>query len=219
MSQRHTDIFVTRPLLAHVARSHPLTLISTRCQSISHPLTATLASLQHATSKQLWSMVFNHFYQQWYTSQHPSNPHPDPHSLFPCYIHAPSCTDIPIPSYLSQLHPSLSSIVSRLRFNRARLNQSLFKRTCIDTDICSTCGNNTVETVEHVLMWCPRYDSIRFHCFCDLSAITGIPPLRSSFVFPFLLCCFPASIPESMHARLISRISLFLKQLQHMRDM
>jgi hypothetical protein len=217
--QRHHDIFSSAPLITHIAPSHPLTNIAIRCQSIRHPLTATLAAFQRATSKQLWSMVFNRFYQQWYISQHPSNPHPEPHSLFPCYIHAPTCTDISIPQYLAQLHPLLSSVISRLRFNRARLNHSLYKRTRADTDICSTCENNTIETVEHVIMWCPRYDSIRFHCFCDLSSITGLPPLTSSFVFPFLLCCFPASIPKSMHARLITRIGIFLQQLQRMRDM
>lgn len=164
-------------------------------------------------------MVFDHFYQQWYNSQHPSNPMPDPHSLFPCYIHAPTCTDFTIPSYLSQLHPYQSSIISRLRFNRARLNQSLYKRARVQSDICSTCQNNTIETVEHVIMRCPRYDAIRFRCFFDLSAIAHLPPLSSSFVFPFLLCCFPSHIPKSIHARLIARISLFLNELQRLRRM
>ena len=68
-------------------------------------------------------------------------------------------------------------------------------------------------------MRCPRYDLIRFQCFCDLSTITRLPPLSSSFVFPFLLCCFPSTIPKAMHARLVTRISLFLNQLQRIRSM
>ena len=217
--QRFHDIFIAPPLITYQSHHHPLTNISIRCQTIRHALTATFTSFTHATSKRLWNMVFDHFYQQWYYSQHPSNPLPDPHSLFPCYIHASTCTDFAIPLYLSQLHPHLSSIISRLRFNRARLNQSLHKRARVQSEICSTCQNNTIETVEHVLMHCPRYDLIRFRCFCDLSAITRLPPLSSSFVFPFLLCCFPSTIPKTMHARLITRISLFLNQLQHIRNM
>ena len=164
-------------------------------------------------------MVFDHFYQQRYYSQHPSNPMSAPHSLFPCYIHSPTCTDFTVPLYLSQLHPHFSSIISRLRFNRARLNQSLHKRAHVQSEMCSTCLSNTIETVEHVIMLCPRYDSIRFRCFCDLSAMTCLPLISSSFVFPFLLCCFPSVIPKALHARLIARISLFLHQLQRMRNM
>jgi hypothetical protein len=217
--QRYHDVFLASPLLTYASSFHPLTNISIRCQSIRNNLTATYASFIRATSRQIWNVVFDHFYQEWYYSQHPSNPIPDPHSLFPYYIHAPTCSDFSIPLYLSQLHPHLSSIVSRLRFNRARLNHSLYKRARVQSDICPTCQNNTIETVEHVVMHCPRYDLIRFQCFCDLSALTQLPPLTSSFVFPFLLCCFPSTIPPALHARLIARISLFLDQLQRARDM
>jgi hypothetical protein len=217
--QRHHDIFIAAPFATYASSFHPLTNISIRCQIIRHALTATYASFTRASSRRIWNMVFDHFYQQWYYSQHPSNPFPDPHSLFPCYIHAPTCTDFSIPLYLSQLHPNLSSIISRLRFNRARLNQSLYKRAQVQSELCSTCQNNTIETVEHVVMHCPRYDLIRFQCFCDLSALTHLPPLSSSFVFPFLLCCFPSTIPIALHARLIARISLFLNQLQRARNM
>jgi hypothetical protein len=217
--QRYHDIFNAPPLVTYQSNYHPMTHISSRCQSIRNTLTATYISFTRATSKKIWSMVFDHFYQQWYISQHPSNPMPDPHSLFPCYILSPTCSDFAIPSYLSQLQPHLSSIVSRLRFNRARLNQSLYKRARVQSDICSTCQNNTIETVEHAIMHCPRYDLIRFQCFCDLAAITNLPPLSSSFVFPFLLCCFPSNIAKALHTRLIVRISLFLNQLQRARGM
>ena len=213
--QRYHDIFIASPVATYRSHHHPLSYISIRCQTIRHALTASYVSFSQATSKRLWNMVFDHFYQQWYHSQHPSNPRPKPHSLFPCYIHSPTCTDFTMPLYLSQLHHHLSSIISRLRFNRARLNQSLHKRAQIQSEICSSCLNNTIETVEHVVMRCPRYDSIRFRCFCDLSAMTRLPPISSSFVFPFLLCCFPSVIPKALHACLIARIFLFLYQLAY----
>ena len=200
---------------------HPYSLISTRCKSIQTQHTTTLQAIQHATSKQLWNAVFNRFYTQWHQAQHPSAPDPDPHSLFPCYIHKPVYTDtsIRIPSYLHgrTLHPDTSSIVSRLRFNRARLNQSLHKRRCSITPMCTTC--NTPETVEHVVMDCPRYDAIRFNCLCALSSITKQPPLRSSYPFPFLLCELPPSIPIAQHIMYIDIIAPFIHKLQRMRNM
>jgi hypothetical protein len=217
--QRFHSIFIAPPLMTHVTSSNPLTYISMRCQLIRHRLTATYRDFEHTTTKQLWNMVFDNFYHRWYQAQHLSNPMPQPHSLFPCYMLSSTCTDFSIPSYLAQLHPRLSSIISRLRFNRAKLNHSLHKRARVQTDTCPTCRNNTIETVEHVIMHCPRYDNIRFQCYCDLSAITKLPPISSSFVFPFLLCSFPPSIPKSLHPRLIARIALFLSKLQHMRNM
>ena len=113
-------------------------------------------------------------------------------------------TDTSFPSYFRVLSPSVASIVSRLRFNRARLNQSLNKRRVSASDKCPTCGD-VVETVEHVVMFCPRYDVLRFRCFCDLAAITKQPPLSSSFRFPFLLCSFPSTVINP-HATQLMRI-------------
>ena len=121
--------------------------------------------------------------------------------------------------YLTALHPSLASTISRLRFNRSRINHSLHKRSCTSTDVCPTCQNNTTETVEHVLMRCPRYEHLRFDLFLDLSFLVKCPPLSSSFPFPFLLCAFPDSIPKAMHVRLVHRIACFLNQVRRIRDM
>src|SRR5690242_17441077 len=98
-----------------------------------------------------------------------------------------TCSDIKIPLYLSILDANLSSTISCLRFNRPRLNQSLHRRACAPSTECSTCLNNTPETVEHILMHCPRYDIPRFDLFCHLSLVLKIPPLTLSFPFPFLL--------------------------------
>ena len=197
---------------------HPYSAIAIRCKSINTQHTATLQAIQHATSKQLRDAVFNRFYTQWYQAQQPTAPQPDPHSLFPCYINKTICTDTSIPSYLQILHPNTSSIVSRLRFNRARLNQSLHKRSRSITSMCATCIN-TPETVEHVVMQCPRYDTIRFQCLCALSSHTKQPPLRSFYPFPFLLCDIPPSIPKQQHHMYIQIISVFLSKLQRMRNM
>jgi hypothetical protein len=193
--------------------------IATRCQFIPHAITSTCNTLLSASSKQIWNMVFSHFYHVWYTSQHPSNPYADAHSLFPCYINTHTCPNGSLPLYLTALSPDMSSTISRLRFNRSRLNQSLLKRACVHSDECSTCKNNIKETVEHVLMRCPRYDQPRFSLFCHLSSILKCPPLTSSFPFPFLLCEFPNSVPKSMHVQLVHRIAVFLNQVRRIRDM
>ena len=78
---------------------------------------------------------------------------------------------------------------------------------------------DVVETVEHVVMHCPRYDALRFTCFCSLAAITKQPPLSSSFPFPFLLCSFPNSVIKT-HANQFTRIiSVFLSSVRRLRDM
>ena len=207
------------PALSLPCQHHPMRYIALRCQSIPHRITSTHTLLLAATSKQLWSIVFQQFYQTWFNAQQPSNPHADPHSLFLCYTATPTCSDIKIPRYLSVLPSCLSSIISRLRFNRARLNQSLNKRNCVPTSQCSTCLNNIPETVEHVLMHCIRYDRYRFPLFCDLDFLLKLPPISSSFPFPFLLCSFPDSIPKTLHVRIIHRIASFLNQVRSMRDM
>ena len=217
---RHRNLFIpagSLPLLS--SRSDPMTYIAMRCQSIPHRITSSHQLLLAATSKQLWNIVFQQFYQTWFNAQHPSNPNADPHSLFSCYMSSPTCSDIRIPRYLSILNPILSSTISRLRFNRARLNQSLDKRACSPSTECSTCLHNTPETVEHVLMHCPRYDKPRFDLFCHLSHLLKVAPLTSSFPFPFLLCSFPSNIPNMLHAQIIHHIASFLNQVRSIRNM
>ena len=109
-------------------------------------------------------------------------------------------------------------MLSRLRFNRSRLNQSLHKRHCAVTDKCPTCPDQ-VETVEHVVMSCPRYGALRFVCFCKLSAINKSPPLSSSFPFPFLLCSFPSHVINAHCAQFVRIISSFLSSVRRLRDM
>ena len=217
---RHRNLFIpTASLSLLSSRSDPMRYIAMRCQSIPHQLTSSHQLLLAATSKQLWNIVFQRFYQSWFNAQHPSNPDADPHSLFSCYMSLSTCSDTRIPRYLSILSPTLSSTISRLRFNRARLNQSLHKRASAPSTECSTCLHNTPETVEHVLMHCPRYDKPRFELFCHLSRLLKVDPLTSSFSFPFLLCSFPANISNMLHARIIHHIALFLNQVRSLRNM
>lgn len=216
---RHRNLFLPASIFALSISSDPMRYIANRCQSIPHRITSTHELLLAATPKQLWTIAFQRFYQTWFNAQHPSNPHADPHSLFRCYMTIPTCTDVRIPRYLSVLSLTLSSILSRLRFNRSRLNHSLHKRACVPSSQCSTCLNNTPETVEHVLMRCSRYDKQRFELFCDLYCLLKLPPVSSSVPFPFLLCSFPSSVPKSMHVHLIHLISSFLNKVRSMRDM
>ena len=209
-------MFMPNSLLLLSTSSDPMRYKALRCQFILHPITSTCNSLLSASSKQIWNMVFGHFYHVWYTSQHPSNPLTARLPLFPCYLHMPSCNNNTLPLYLTALHPSVASTISRLRFNRSRINQSLYMRSCNSTDVCPTCQNNTTETVEHVLMRCPRYDHLRLSLFFDLSFLLKCAPLSSSFPFPFLVCVFPDSIPKVVQVRLIYRMACFLNQVREL---
>lgn len=200
--------------------TNPLFPIAVRCRIMSCPITSTIPRLLRARSDQLWDAVFDRFYHEWYRPQHPSTrTSPDnTHSLFPCYELMPVMPNNSLPSYFRLLSPSVASIVSRLRFNRARLNQSLNKRHVSPSDKCPTCLD-VVETVEHVVMSCPRYDAARFACFCHLSAITKQPPLSASFPFPFLLCSFPPDVINAHATQFVRIIGTFLSSVQRMRNM
>jgi hypothetical protein len=195
--------------------SNPLSYLRERCTSIKSQHTETASALVKATSKQIWEDVFNHFYKQWHTSQY--NSPADQHSLFPCYKNLMQVKN-ELPLYLTVLSPSDASTLARLRFNRSKLNQTLFKRHRSNTDKCPSCPD-TVETVEHVLMFCPRYDKYRFNCLCTLSSIVNKPPLVSMFPFPFLLCSFPDPITKSQQQQIISVISSFLRNVSRVRNM
>ena len=199
--------------------SNPLSYLRTRCLSTHSPTTATISSFKKATSKQIWHTIFQQFYNNWYTKQHRSFIAPEPHSLYPCYVdQPPPLKTITLPQYLTTLSPSDASIVSRLRFNRARLNQSLFKRHKSTSDKCPSCPDTT-ETVEHVIMSCPRYDRERFQCLCALHHVTNQPPLSTMFPFPFLLCSFPSSTIKAQHPQLIKEITTFLRSVSRLRNM
>jgi hypothetical protein len=59
---------------------------------------------------------------------------------------------------------------ARLRFDRARLNYSLHRRTLIDSPSCATCAGIN-ETRDHLIADCPRYDAARYTCRLALEAI------------------------------------------------
>src|SRR6185312_10754596 len=109
---RHRDFFLPDSLLLRSTISDPMRYIASRCQAILHRLTSTCQLLLNATSKQIWDVVFQHFYRTWHYAQHPCNPSCEPHSLFPCYMSVSNCVDTRLPLYLSILNPTLSSIIS-----------------------------------------------------------------------------------------------------------
>jgi len=101
--QRHRDMFLPTSMSLLSTASDPMRYIATRCQLIPDAITSTCDSLLTASSKQIWNVVFRHFYHVWYMSQHPSNPIADPHSLFPCYLHLSKSNTNALPLYLSIL--------------------------------------------------------------------------------------------------------------------
>ena len=93
-------------------------------------ITSTMSRLQQARVDSCGMLCLTSSIMCGITSQHPTTrTSPDnTHSLFPCYVSMPVMPNTSLPSYFLILSPSDASVVSRLRFNRARLNQSLNKR-------------------------------------------------------------------------------------------
>jgi hypothetical protein len=85
------------------------------------------------------------------------------------------------------------------------------------SDKCPTCVD-AVETVQHIVMSCPRFDTLRFRCFCDLASVSKHPPLSSSFPFPFLLCSFPPHVINRQAIQFTRIIGSFLSAVQRVRD-
>ena len=59
---------------------------------------------------------------------------------------------------------------ARLRFNQARLNQSLHMRHLTASPFCDTCPD-VEETPAHVLLDCPRYTVARRSCSLHLESL------------------------------------------------
>ena len=147
---------------------HPLRNIASNCRFAyigSNP--PSLQQLQTTTNKTLRQHVFNRFYHDWKLDQSTALIG-NTHSLLPFYKDIPTLEPTKLPSYLKVLNTTDATTMARLRFNRARLNQSLHHRSRSDTDMCPTCGNAN-ESVEHILMHCPRYAKARYDCQVALS--------------------------------------------------
>ena len=82
--------------------------------------------------------IFNSYYSEWYSQV-------DKHSLHIFYPDASPPDIHHLPSYFLHNNFKISQFFSRLRFNRACLNQSLYQRARVPSPCCSFCANNTIE--------------------------------------------------------------------------
>ena len=218
MSARFSQLFVRNA--CHLPRNHPLSIIASRCHAVSCSYTSSLSALRGATNDQLRQAVFDRFFDRWWRAQHPLTAAvPDPHSLFQCYLHCdhtrPLTCHQSLPIHFTMLSTHQATTLSRLRFNRSRLNQSLHSRHLSSTDICPKC-NRSSETVEHVLLQCPAYNNIRSDCTRALTFLLGRPPSLSVF-----LGSFPPSVSSSSRvARIaLSFVSTFVERIRSLRHM
>ena len=62
--------------------------------------------------------------------------------------------------------PSLIALRSRLRLNSSLLNSTMCKRKLLLNENCDSC--KTPETLQHVILHCPRYDTARSTLFATL---------------------------------------------------
>jgi hypothetical protein len=82
-----------------------------------------------------------------------------------------------VPAYLARGQPADTAVRARLRFNLARLNQSLHRRNLAPNPFCPHCIGHR-ETPEHVLLECPAYDRMRTAFMEEVARLTapGPPP-------------------------------------------
>ncbi len=163
---RHNLIFTAQS--STLAIQHPLCTIASHCKLLfSSTNQPTLQQLQALTNKELRHQVFNEFFQRWKTDQTRTLIGRE-HSLLACYRHVQTVDPTRLSSYLKVLSAGDAIHMARLRFNRARLNQSLHKRARSSTDKCPHCPTE-VESPEHLLLHCPRYAKARYDCHVAIS--------------------------------------------------
>jgi hypothetical protein len=163
---RHSLIFTAQA--STLAIHHPLrTLASHRKRLFSDTNPPTLQQLQSLSNKQIRHHVFNEFFQRWKVD-HTHTLIGRQHSLWACYNTVQTVDPTRLPSYLKVLGAQDATHMARLRFNRARLNQSLHKRARSNTDKCPHCPSQ-VESPEHLLLHCPRYAKARYDCHTAIS--------------------------------------------------
>ncbi len=109
-----------------------------------------------------------------------------------------------IPSYLTLFSPYDASIISRLRVNRSRLNQSPFKHHRASTNMSSTC----LVLVMMLLVF-----------LVFVRALTKLSPLSSSFPFPFLLCSFFVNTSQAHRQQFLQIVCRFLRSVYRLRQM
>ena len=78
-----------------------------------------------------------------------------------------------VPKYFSLGHGKGKNYHTRLRLGLSGLNDHLFKCNLIPYRTCNRCTNNTAETTEHFLLYCPKYSDIRKDLFRNLQTIVG----------------------------------------------
>ena len=103
-------------------------------------------------------------------------------------------------SYLRHDSPRDASIRSRLRLQRAHTNQYKIKFNVPDPSMtagehCAVC--NVMETIEHVLLHCPRYSAARIQARRKLLRLHSSPVVSSALSSPAVSPsdCSPASVP------------------------
>lgn len=75
-------------------------------------------------------------------------------------LSSPLSEDPALPQYFFTDDKPALAHRARLRFDQALTNASLFKRKLLNTDVCPLCGEEP-ETVQHILIFCAKYSSIR----------------------------------------------------------
>ncbi len=136
------------------------------------------------------------------------------------------CTtpDIRYQSYLKHDIPRVASLRARLRLQRAHTNQYRCKFQLPDpTMVGETCVHPTcrssfvMETVEHVLLHCPRYLSARRAVVQSMQSIhSPFLPLLPLTV-PLLLGVFPVLLDTALFPLILSVSAAFLSSIRSLR--
>jgi hypothetical protein len=109
--------------------------------------------------------------------------------------------------------PAASKLRARLRLNVSKNNEALFKRKFIETDQCPTC-TNIIESREHVLLDCPRYDGIRNNM---IKALNDIGINTTNIPAELILGVNTLGSTANLFIQTLLITSLFITQIQMVR--
>jgi len=130
----------------------------------SIPFFSTTSILLSVKRHDIRSHVYNEMYNKWYiNNRHQPSLRPYYPSSIPPSIHK-------LPVYMYYTNSCISTFYSRLRFDRALLNEYRHRFHFIASPDCPYCPGVS-ESVNHVICVCPTYHIFRTTCISHLSSL------------------------------------------------
>jgi hypothetical protein len=121
-------------------------------------------------------------------------------------------TPAALPAYLEMEDRRTAILRARLRFNKALLNESLHSRQLTSSPFCPEIAcRHQVESPEHLLLHCPRFEHLRFNMMIVFASINVQMCAR-------LLLGEVGDLPHSLRRIVLEISGRYLHQIQKIRN-